>query len=219
MTDPFEHADAAYVMGALDVEDAADFEAHLHACPACRARVDEARATVALLSTVSPVDFVEPDLVPVEPVPETLLPGLLRRARRERVRRTVFTAGIAAVVAAGLVLLAIVVWPSSNNAKGPAREAFVAVQPSPVTASAQLVSKAWGTEIDLRCKYDYEIDESHPYWLRVIDKKGGAHDAGSWSLIPGKTISFTGGTAVPRDQIAQVQITRPDGKAILKLTP
>ncbi len=219
MTDPFEHADAAYVFGALDPQEAAEFEAHLAQCPACRARVEEARQTVELLAMASSADFVGPDPAAVEPMPDTLLPGLMRRARRERRRRTLVTAGIAAVVAACLVALAFVAWPSGNSSSKPNREAFVAVRPSPVTASAQLVSKAWGTEIDLQCKYAQEIADTHPYDLRVVDKNGLSHGAGSWSLVPGKTIKFTGGTAVQQDRIAAVQITLLDGTPILQLKP
>ncbi len=219
MTDPFEHADAAYVLGALDLQEAAEFEAHLAQCPACRARVDEARDTVGRLAAASPADFVGLDPAAVEPMPDTLLPGLMRRARREQRRRTLFTAGIAAVVAALLVALAFVAWPSGDSSSGPSREAFVAVRPSPVSASAQLVSKAWGTEIDLQCKYEQDVDESHPYGLRVIDKSGLYHGAGTWSLVPGKTVTFTGGTAVRRDRIAAVQITLVDGTPILQLKP
>ncbi|HEU5266430.1 MAG TPA: zf-HC2 domain-containing protein [Jatrophihabitans sp.] len=219
MTDPFEHADAAYVLGALDPHEAAEFEAHLSGCAACRTRVEEARETIALLGAADAADFAGPDPADT-PMPDTLLPGLLRRARRERNRRTLITAGLAAAVAACLVALAFLVWPSGDNGpSGPARAAFVALRPSPVTASAQLVDKAWGTEIDLRCKYREEVDESHPYNLRVIDKDGLAHGAGSWSLVPGKTVTFTGGTAVTRDRIAEVQITRTDGTPILELTP
>jgi predicted anti-sigma-YlaC factor YlaD len=218
MTDSFEHADAAYVLGALDPQEAAEFEAHVAQCPACRERVDEARDTLDLLAVASAADFVGPDPAEVEPMPDTLLPGLMRRARRERHRRTLVTAGIAAAVAAVLVALAFLVWPSSNSSE-PSREAFVAVRPSPVSASAQLVSKTWGTEIDLQCKYEQGIDETHPYGLRVIDKDRVSHGAGSWSLVPGKTITFTGGTAVPLDRIAEVQITRTDGTPILQLTP
>ena len=49
MTDPFEHDDAAYVLGALDEPDRVAFEAHLETCPACQERVADARATTHLL--------------------------------------------------------------------------------------------------------------------------------------------------------------------------
>ncbi len=216
MGDPFEHADAAYVMGALDPGEATEFEAHLRTCTECRARVDEVSETVALLGGLSAADFTATG-EPEPSVPDTLLPAVLHRARTERRRRSVLTAGIAALAAACLVALAVAVWPSADPASRAPEKAFTAVGPSPVAATAVLTSKAWGTEIDLHCKYAQDVDEAHPYGLRVIDVNGAAHGAGSWTLVPGQTIEFTGGTAVRRSQIAELQITRPDGTPILLL--
>ncbi len=214
-TDPFAHSDAAYALGALDPAARAEFEAHLQTCPACRARVEDALATVALLGAPMPGDLDLADEVP----PDTLLPGLLRRARQERVRRRAVTTSIAIAAAACLVALVVVLWPSSTSTPSPAPQALRAVAVSHITATAALVPKAWGTEIDVHCKYaESNAAGQHTYGLQVIDTAGQAHGAGSWTLSNAHSITFTGGTEVRRERIAKVQVTLADGTPILQLT-
>ncbi|MFN2561255.1 MAG: anti-sigma factor [Jatrophihabitans sp.] len=213
--DPFRHDDAAYVLGALDDADRAAFEAHLLTCADCRARVEELRPTADLLTGVPLSALTNDD--PAPPMPDTLLPGLLRRARHERRRRGVVIAAVTAVAAACVAAVAIVVTSGESGSSKPAPRAFAAVTQSPVTATARLVAERWGTEIDLRCHYPQGVATYTPYALVVIDKEHHRYVGGSWTLVPGKTISFTGGTSVPRGDIDRVQITRSDGTPILEL--
>jgi hypothetical protein len=215
MTDPFRHDDAAYVLGALAPDERAAFEAHLDTCAECRGRVAEARATAGLLAGFTLSD-VEVDAADPGPVPDTLLPGLLRRAGRERARRRWVTGSLAAVAAACAVALVVLVWPAGSTSPAPAL-AFQQVQPSPVSATATVVAKSWGTEIELHCHYVDEIEQGLPYRLIVIDTSHARHDAGSWTLVPDEEVSFTAGTAVPKSDIARIQITLPDGSPILQL--
>jgi hypothetical protein len=214
-TDPFVHDDAAYVLGALDDADRQAFEAHLLTCVDCQDRVAQLRPTADLLTGVPLSALTNDEQTP--PMPETLLPGLLRRARSERRRRGALIAAVTAVAAACVAAVTIVAWPSQSSSDKPAPQAFVAVKTSPVTATAQLVAKKWGTEIDLRCHYPEGLALYAPYALVVVDKEHHSYAGGSWTLVPGKTISFTGGTSVPRDDIDLVQITLPDGTPILQL--
>jgi putative zinc finger protein len=213
--DPFRHDDAAYVLGALDDAEREAFETHLLTCSDCRARVDELRPTADLLTGVPLSALTNDD--PAPPMPDTLLPGLLRRARHERRRRGMVIAAVTAVAAACVAAVAIVVTSGQSGSPKPAPQAFAAVQQSPVTATARLLTKKWGTEIDLRCHYPQGLATYTPYSLVVIDKEQHRYAGGSWTLVPGKTISFTGGTSVPRGDIDRVQITRPDGTPILEL--
>jgi hypothetical protein len=217
MTDPFRHDDAAYVLGALAPDERAAFESHLETCDECRARVAEARATTGLLAGLTVADAGDGEYDP-GPIPDTLLPGLLRRADRERARRRWVTGSLAAVAAACAVALAVLLWPSGSSSPAPAL-AFHQVQPSPVSATATLVAKTWGTEIEVHCRYVDDIEQGLPYRLIVIDKAHVKHDAGSWTLVPDEEVSFTASTEVPRSQISLVQITLPDGSPILALNP
>ena len=210
--DPFRYDDGAYVLDALSEAERAAFEEHLASCPDCQARVVEARAAAGLLVGLSAADIADPG-----PVPDTLLPGMLRQAGRERSRRRVITGAIAAVAAACITALVVVLWPGSSSSAPPA-QAFAPVRPSPVTASATLVSKAWGTEIELHCRYSDNVERWEPYKLVIVDSRGGHHDAGSWTLAAGHEVDFTAGTAVQEPDISRVEITLEDGSPILQLT-
>lgn len=219
--DPFAHSDGAYVLGALDDEDRRAFEEHLASCPDCRARVDDLRGTAAMLALLprSEAELSAADAVP-EPMPDTLLPGLLRRAQGERRRRRWLTAAAGAVAAACLIALAIVLWPGggSSSPPRPPAQAMVALQPNPLTVTARLTARGWGTQIDLHCTYPSYENDRLAYDLVVIDKNHRTHPAGGWTLAPGKDgIDFTSGTAVPAGQIAQLQVRTASGTPLLAL--
>lgn len=216
--DPFRYDDGAYVLGALDDSDRQAFEAHLDTCAECRARVDELRPTGTLLTGALLAGITAADLDAGPPVPDTMLAGLLARARRERRRRQFGIASLGAVAAAAAAALVVVSWPAGSP-PAPATEAFAPVRPSPVSATATLVAKQWGTEIELHCRYAEPSEHSAPYQLIVTDRGHHRYVAGTWTLAPGGDTNFTGGTAVPRADIERVQITLPDGTPILQLTP
>jgi hypothetical protein len=44
----------------------------------------------------------------------------------------------------------------------------------------------------------------------VTDTSGATTPLGTWTIVPGKDITFASGTALRRDQIASVQITVGD---------
>jgi hypothetical protein len=209
--DPFRFDDAAYVLGALDDAERTAFEAHLATCADCQARVAEARSGRGLLAGIELGDIED-----AAPVPDTLLPGLLRAARGERTRRRLLTSSLGAVAAACLVALAVVLWPSGSGSS-PGRP-FAAVRPSPVSATGKLIAKGWGTEIDLVCHYSNDVEHYVPYQLVVVDDSGQKHPAGSWTLAQGPETTFTGGTSLHVSEIDSVQITLSDGTPILKLS-
>jgi hypothetical protein len=210
--DPFRYDDAAYVLGALSPAEHAAFAEHLIGCTECSARVAEIADMPGMLSGIAAHELSTSDPV----LPDTLLPGLLRRARTERRRFRLVASGLAATAAAAIVALSFAVFGPSSHSTTDAR-AMAALRPSAVTATAAVTSHAWGTAIALTCHYTggYGADT---YDLVVVDKSGALHAAGSWTLGPGQVTRFTGGTAVPRDQIAQVEITLPDDQPILSLT-
>jgi hypothetical protein len=211
--DPFRHDDAAYVLGALSADERDAFEAHLATCADCTARVAEIRGLPDLLAGID-----EADVLAADPVPDTLLPALLRSAAGRRRRTRVTIGALASLAAACVIALVVVLWPSSS-APAPTRQQFVAVGQVPLTASAVLTPKAWGTAIDIRCHYLPGVESTFRYGLVVYSRAGGRYPAGSWTLPPDKDIDYRTGTALRAAQIARIEITLPGGRPVLRLTP
>lgn len=211
--DPFRYDDAAYVLGALSDDERRAFEEHLRTCDECTARVREIEDVPLLLADVpAPVD---------EPVPDTLLPALLRTARNERRRRRIFAGAGSLVAAAAITVLAVVAADSgsSGNASTPAAARnLTPLVSTPVHASAALVAKDWGTSISLTCRYDASYRSGTEYSLVVTDRSGRTHPAGTWTLDPGETMHFTGGTSVPESQISSVEVVGAANTPLLQLT-
>lgn len=214
--DPFAHDDGAYVLGALSAEDQVAFEEHLRTCDVCAEKVREIQDLPSLLKHITAEEAGATEQL----LPDTLLAGLVRRAAAERRRRRWLVGGLASVAAACLVALIVVVWPSGSSpaTHPPDQRAFTAVVKSPVQASAVLTSTAWGTAIDVRCRYlPGTADASLGYGLIVYGHDHTKESLGSWKLSPGRNITFPTGTWMPENQIASIEITLPDGMPILRL--
>jgi len=150
------------------------------------------------------------------PVPDTLLPCLLQAAGRERARRRWLTTGLGLLAAACTIALIVIVVPSSSGPK-PAPRAMAALVATPVDATIALQPRSWGTEIDLTCWYQRGAAEpsSDRYELVAHGADGATYDLGSWRLAPGQRVIFISGTALAETQIKNLQITQPNGPAIL----
>ncbi|MCW2882249.1 MAG: putative transrane anti-sigma factor [Sphaerisporangium sp.] len=95
----------AYVLGALEAEEAVLVEAHLATCPDCRAELDELSGLTAVLARVS-----EEDIEQAASPPHAVLDRLIAAsAKRHRVNRLVFglAASLVAVVLGGTAWLAV----------------------------------------------------------------------------------------------------------------
>ena len=94
---------------------------------------------------------------------------------------------------------------------------MTALVATPVDATVALRPRSWGTEIDLTCWYRRGAAEpsSDRYALVAHSADGATYDLGSWRLTPGQRVIFTSGTALTETQIKNLQITQPDGPAIL----
>lgn len=205
---------AAYVLGALPAAERPAFEAHLAECPDCRQTVADLAGIPGLLARVSPADLADP-----LPVPDTLVPGLLRAVRRSgRRRRLVVGLLSAAAVVLAVAGTAFVVRPGDSGG-APPMTAMKAVVSSPVTASAALVGHPWGTEITMKCRYDDASEWSRPYDLVAVDDKGRSYNVASWVVGPGKTASVSGSVPVQPEHLDRIEIRLTSGTPLLRLNP
>lgn len=229
--DPFRDQDAAYVLGALSSDERRAFERHLAQCSECATSVRELAGLPGLLATV-PRTVAESERV--GPPPATLLPSLVRRVRRETVRRRWRTglaaAGVAALLGLGGLALASRDTGAPQTTSTPIPTASVAarsmtpvVGASDVHASVALVGVAWGTRVEVTCSYD-EADgyaagpADAAYVLVVRDRTGHEEEVAHWRALPGRTMRLTGASAFSVGEISTVEIISSAGQRLLELT-
>ena len=106
MTCPFREWDVAYVLGSLSPGDRQAYERHLDVCRPCEHEVGRIAGPAGLLSRVPATWAV--DLATGPPLPATVLPGLARAARRQRL---VVTATAILITAAIGTVLAFLLCP------------------------------------------------------------------------------------------------------------
>lgn len=227
-----DHAewDGSYVLGALSPSERQDFERHLATCHDCARSVRELAGLPGLLSRVDPV-VLEPEPA-VAPVPETLLPSLVKEVTRSRRRRLYVTAGLAAaaVVAVGVVLVQgttgddnlPAATPPAATPSAPAGLDMSPIGGAPVTASVAFTPVTWGTKLDLICSYEptsgeYQLPRRVTYGLFVINRDGSTEQVGTWQALDGRTMRLSAATAARRADIASVEVRTTDGRPVLKL--
>jgi len=176
------------------------------------------------------------------PVPDTLLPALLRSVRAQRRRRRL-VGGVAAGLVAASVVTALVVGvdrspvatpralpspsassPSGGGEPGGGEPGGAAVLrpllPTPLTITARLTGLDWGTEVDVTCAYaPAGTSPAFDYALVVTDRAGAVEQIGTWTAVPGSDVQLRSMTALPRAQIASVEVRTLDGMAIARLDP
>lgn len=238
MSCPEEIQAGSYVFGALSSTERHEFEQHLTTCAECRRMVQELAGMPGLLAKV-PAEVWESESpegdVSSPPLPDTLLPRLLREARRERGRRTTFVAAIAAaaavIVVAGGFLAAdrIDHHDAGSSNVVTAGQAMTAVG-GETAMSARLVLNpvGWGTKVRLVCKYAAEDpawagsdgsggSKDSVYTLVVTDRAGHAQQVASWKPLPGTTMTVLGSTATTSKDIASVEVRAASGATVLRL--
>ncbi|MFH8250475.1 zf-HC2 domain-containing protein [Microbacterium sp. B2969] len=214
----FAQWDAAYVLGALSPAERREFEAHLEMCPDCRHAIAQLAPTVGLLSRISAEDAVRIDAVP-PPAEEPDHPAEVLSLARERAHRRRRSRIIGLAVAAVLVIVALAVPFAVTGVRPPAQTfALESVVETPLQAGVRLTSVAWGTRIDLNCRYPEEDDADGPVWtyaLAVVGADGTAQTVSTWKAGPGSTARLSAGTALDVADIRAVEIRTASGTVLM----
>jgi hypothetical protein len=226
-----EHEDGAYVLGALSPEDRVAFERHLPGCDSCALSVRQLAGLPGLLARV-PVEILDPAQPPV-PVPDTLLPALVRRARRSQRRRAWITGGL--VAAAAVVAIGAVGVATSGNdddpniavpSAGPTTAAAEIMHPvgnEPISGWVSLTKVGWGTRLDLTCSYAeestaYQDPTWSTYTMYVHTSDGTVEQVASWKALPGKEMHLAAATASDLTDITDIEVRTAAGDTVLELS-
>ena len=220
------HTDVgAYSMGLLEEQDKRAFEDHLAGCPACAAELAELSPMAALLRGVEPSDAARG-----EPAEAQVTELIRRRARQQRHRRRW---QVALGAAAGIVLIGggigVGVAASPQHAGPPAQGAVLTGQlhsaTDPGTGAAGtvgLVAKAWGTQVTLDLSKVHGPAECE---LVAVSRTGERRVVMGWLVpapgdgVPGHPthLVIRGGTSIPRDELARVDVDVVDGQTLVSI--
>lgn len=221
--DQFEMSDAAYVLGALSAPERATFEAHLATCDACAARVEGLRDLPRLLAAAPPSEFspqqAEVDPTPY-PLPDNILPRLLRQTRRERTRRRLVTVTSLMVAAACLVtaLTVLLSHRADNPYRAPPQARSMAnIVDVPIHATAQVVTTDSWAQVNIWCTYDARAYSAGNYEAVARTKTGQRVPIGSWPGVPGQTAVIRTPTHLHTVDLAAIEIVSSSGRVLASM--
>ena len=227
MTCQYTRSDAAYVLGALTPEERHQYEQHLRICETCTGAVREVAGLPGLLARLSADRVIAMDAAdPPEgelPVPQTLLPRLLRQVRRDRRRSRLRVAAAAAAVAAS-VAVSGTVGVQHMTASGPRPASRVvplqAVGNRQGHGTVQLIAWDWGTTVRVTCHADpSSVEEAGKvYTLYVTDRAGTEFAVASWRSLPEEDVTVPGGIAMAPDEAVAFRV-RDDHHAVVMQGP
>ena len=189
------------------------FAAHLRTCQHCQVEAAQLSGLPRLLDLVDdPLELSEPVGSPRDPEPE-LSRGLLTRVRQQRRRSRVRLLAAAAVLGVALLGLG---WFVGARIATPVRPSATPLSATPQSGSnAQidmaLVSKAWGTELQLTAT---KLPTQGQFTLWVVDDSGKAVQVATWGATPAGAAILTAASAVPTPQIKAVEVRRDSGETI-----
>lgn len=214
----------AYLLGALDPEEARAVEAHVATCRDCQAEIEQLETLPALLDSVPSARaqaldraeaFDEAPALPDEaPAPPALLARVRARRRALRLRWSAALAGAAAAsLALGVALGPVVA--GTPTAQRPTPAVTPSQTPTPAASysltssdGAQvdlaLVRKGWGTELDLVCR---GMPSAGVFSVWIVADDGAQERAASWSSTgyAGRAV-LTGATSYQLASIHAIQI-------------
>jgi hypothetical protein len=207
--------DAAYVLGALSLEERRIYENYLAANPARAAELTELAGMPGILNALSRDEAVAlTDLAgapPAEDRPDNVASLAQAAAKRQqRSRRTWLSTAVAsaaALVITGGVVGATVFPRSSAPTQAVAMQAM---QPTPrggLTAELAVTEKKWGTELHWACQYTKDWSRNVGSYDIVVTTHDGVQRAvGSWKPAGDEATGLSAATSIPAAQIRTVDI-------------
>jgi hypothetical protein len=208
--------DAAYLLGALSLEDRRTYENYLAANPAQAAELTDLAGMPGILNALSRDEAVALTILAGAPPSAESRPdniaSLAHAAakRRQRSRRTWLAAAVASA-AALLIAGGVVGATVFPNRPQPAQTvAMQAMQPTPrggLTAELAVTEKKWGTELNWACQYTKDWSRNvDSYDIVVTTRDGAQRSVGSWKPAGDEATGLSAATSIPTSEIRTVDI-------------
>jgi hypothetical protein len=215
LADDLAEWDAAYVLGALNLEDRRTYEDYLATNPERGVELEEFAGMPDILSVLSRDEALAlTDIGGGSPIeaPADNVASLARAAadRQRRSRRT----GIAVVVATAAALAIVggvvgaTIFPRTTGSVQTVAMAPMEPGSRPgLTAQLAVTEKKWGTELNWACEYtkDWSRDVAS-YDIVVTTKSGGQTTVGSWRPAGDEATGLSAATSIPTSEIRTVDI-------------
>lgn len=214
----------AFVLGGLEPAEHQAFTRHLRSCAECQREAAQLSGLPALLDLVEPGQETEPSDGSV-PSPDGVVAAetgapvaLLGRLRRERRRRRWRVAAVAAVLVLLAGAIGASIGPVMNRLNAPPTRGLVAAaapltagQSAPAEVEIDLVTRTWGTQLDLR---GAGLPTGRVLFLAVTDRDGHSYDVASWTGTPSGRTALTAACWMKPGDITQVQVRTQEGTPV-----
>jgi anti-sigma factor RsiW len=221
--DPFSDWDAAYVLGALSMDQRREFERHFATCSSCANSVTELAGIPGILSKIDTEAAValirDPQDLPSSQHEPDLLQKLARAVGKRRVRSRrrlqISMAAAAAVfilfgVLGGTALHSPNVGGGSSAISPSSIEIKMApIAPIVMTADLRVTKKPWGTRFDWSCSYVGTWSARYSpnsYDLVITDTSGQKFTIATWRAPGPKAEGLAATTNLPVANIKSVEI-------------
>ncbi|WP_449372766.1 anti-sigma factor family protein [Arthrobacter psychrolactophilus] len=227
-TDPYAQWDGAYVLGALPAAQRRDFEQHFSTCQDCTRRVAELSGLPSLLALTREVPADSPAIATSA---KPLYAELSARVTSRR-RRLILAAAAAAIALASTTAAITTAVQSStappqsavSSAASGTELTFTGARATGLTATGELSSFPWGTQISWSCSYSAgstygDEQPSQDYALVMVSTSGTETTVASWVAGPGSVVTPTATTATRAHEIARLEIRDATGTVWLSATP
>ncbi len=216
--------DAAYLLGALSAEEAAEYERYLADAPKRRDDFDGIPAILDLLSPEEALALIGGQ--PETEDPERVAPQAVSlaakserrqlRSRRARLATTLLASAAAFLFIGGIVGYVVIPHDSSTGAT---LHAMAAGQREGVTASLAVSDEPWGTRLDWECQYTKDwATKVNAYDLVVTTKDGAESTAASWRPSGGAATNLAAATVIPKSEIRTITIRAAGTRVPLAVT-
>nr|WP_090277919.1 hypothetical protein [Mycolicibacterium komanii]CRL73145.1 putative transmembrane anti-sigma factor [Mycolicibacterium komanii] len=202
--------DAAYVLGAMSLEDRRTYEDYLAANPARAAELTELEEMPAILSALSRDEALAlTDLgeAPADSDVASLAQAAAKRQRRSR--RTMLAATVAVAAALAIVggVVGATVFPRTPSVQTVALEPMQPGQRQGLTAQLAVSEKKWGTELNWACEYTKDWARDVESYDIVVTTRDGVQTAvGSWRPAGDEATGLSAATSIPTSEIRSIDI-------------